>query len=295
MREGSPDGLPFSVYGAPMIDHAQAYDLDFAFPAGDTAVGASLRDHGEFARVIPEYLLEAAGDADAALIDVGANIGAVGLPFARRRPGWQVLAIEAHAGLADLCRRNAQANGLGNVEVLTAAAGPASANVAFPTPPLEGARNFGAIGFGDAAPTVETRQVTLDEIAPAATRLVKIDVEGFEPQVLAGAAALLARPDVTWLVEASVQHPQATQATIAALLSADLDVYWFYAPFVTPVSRGGVPKEPALGDANVVARPRGAPNVWDLTRVTRPDEPRPRSLAAYPYLPRYGYVPKVRG
>jgi len=278
-----------------MLDTGQAYDLTFAFPAGDTAVGASLRDYGEFARVILDFLLDMAPGPAGTLLDVGANIGAIGLPFAAQRPDWRVLGVEAHAGLADLCRRNADANGLANVEILTAVAGASAGVLDFPTPPLSETRNFGDIGMQTAAARAPTRSLTLDEIAPADTRLVKVDVEGFEPDVLAGAVDLLARSDVAWLVEASVQHPEAAQATIAALQAAALDVFWFYAPFVTPTSRGGASKEPALGDSNVVALPRGAPNPWALTPVASADEPRPRSLAAYPYLPRYGYVPRVRG
>ena len=277
-----------------MLDHARAYDLDFAFPAGDTTVGPALRDHGEFARVILDFLIDEAASPGGVLIDVGANVGAIGLPFAARKPEWRVIAIEAHAGLAEIAAQNAATNRLANVEVIHAAAGSRSGSIDFPSPPLTEVRNFGEIGLTTRAPAVATRVVTLDEIAPPDTRLVKIDVEGFEPDVLAGAADLLASHRATWLLEAAIQTPQAAAAAIEALQMAGYDVYWFYAPFVTATARGGPSKEPALGDSNVIALPRGAANPWNLTRVISSDEPRPRSLTAYPYLRRYGYVPRER-
>jgi tRNA G46 methylase TrmB len=108
---------------------AEAYGLTFRFPALDTAVGASLRDHGEFARPEIDFISAAcAGD----LIDVGANIGAICLPFARDNPSSQVVAIEAHPGVAALLRWNVTANDLTNVTVLDAVAGEVSRQPANP-------------------------------------------------------------------------------------------------------------------------------------------------------------------
>ncbi|MDZ4372782.1 MAG: FkbM family methyltransferase [Phenylobacterium sp.] len=272
------------------LDVAHAYDLQFQFPAGDTAVGASLRDFGEFARVILDFLLDHA-DGAGALLDVGANIGAVGLPFAAQRPEWRVLGIEAHPGLADILNANAAANGLANVSLMRAAAGAAAGRADFPAPALDGQRNYGDIGFATVADqTVSIRVFPLDDLAPDNTRLVKIDVEGYEPQVLAGARALIAARQAIWLVEASIQHPEATADTIRTFRDAGYQVFWFYAPFVTPSNGRGKPANPSLGDSNIVALPPGVPNRWSLTPVADPAERRPSDIGAYPYLRRYGYV-----
>jgi hypothetical protein len=151
--------------------------------------------------------------------------------------------------------------------------------------------NFGVLGFelGE-QPMESVRVLTLDEIAPPDTRLVKIDVEGFEPQVLAGAPRLLARRETIWLAEASSQHPQAAAETIRLFQDAGYGVYWFYAPFVTrnPV-RGPTPLG-ARGDPNVVALPPGVANAWRLPPVGAPGEQRPGNVADYPYLARYGFT-----
>ena len=272
-----------------MLDSTVAYGLTFLFPMADSAVGASLRNHGEFARVELDFLLEMAG-GPGALIDVGANVGAIGLPFAHRRPDWKVIAIEAHRGLSGVLAANALNNRLYNVELVHAAAGAERGLVAYPATSLSQATNFGSIGFKTGDGPMETvRMLTLDEIAPADTRLIKIDVEGFEAQVLEGARGLLERRQAVWLAEASVQNPEASAEAISVFQEAGYSVFWFFAPFATPASEKGRPENPARGDANVVALPPGAENVWNLPPVGSPGEQRPGDASAYPYMARYGY------
>lgn len=272
-----------------MLDSTVAYGLTFLFPAADSAVGASLRNYGEFARTELDFLVEVAHGAGT-LLDVGANIGAIGLPFAHRRPDWTVHAIEAHRGLSGVLAANALNNRLYNVEVIHAAAGATSGLTSFPATSLSKATNFGAIGFKDREGPMECiRMLTLDELAAADTKLVKIDVEGFEPQVLQGATELLKRRTAIWLVEATIQNPEATASVIRTFQDTGYRVHWFYAPFATPASPKGAPSNPGVGDANIVAFPPDVPNVWSLPPAGAPGERRPGAVSDYPYLARYGY------
>lgn len=272
-----------------MLDCTIAYGLSFLFPAKDSAVGASLRDYGEFARPELDFLVEAAGGAGA-FIDVGANIGAIALPFAAKRPEWRVLAVEAHRGVSGVLAANALNNRLHNVDVIHAAAGAERCLVDFPATSLSSVANFGNIGFHDrAAPMESVRMLTLDEIAPEDTRLIKIDVEGFEAEVLKGAEGLLRKRAVVWLAEATIQNPVASTTVIRTFQDAGYQVFWFYAPFVTPTAGKKRPTQPGVGDANVVALPPGAANSWGLTPIGSAEESRPPGIAAYPYLKRYGY------
>ena len=272
-----------------MIDSTTAYGLNFQFPAMDATVGRSLRDHGEFARVELDFLVESA-TGQGTYIDVGANIGSIALPFAHRKPDWQVMAIEAHRGISGLLNANVLNNRLFNVEVFHAAAGAEHGLVQFPKAPLSGHRNFGGLSINLTGEATEPVMVTrLDDIAPANTRLIKIDVEGYEPQVLKGASALIARQTVIWLAEATVQHPQASREIISIFLGAGYRVFWFYAPFVTHLAERGRPAKPTAGDSNIVALPPGVENIWNLTEVTSSDQVRPGNSAAYPYMARYGY------
>lgn len=236
-----------------------------------------------------DFLVESA-EGQGTYIDVGANIGSIALPFAHRRPDWQVMAIEAHRGISGLLNANVLNNRLYNVEVFHAAAGAEPGLVQFPKAPLSQHRNFGQIGINLTEESTEPVMVVrLDDIAPADTRLVKIDVEGYEPQVLKGAKGLIARKSAIWLAEATIQHPEASREIIATFMDAGYQVFWFFAPFVTYIAEKGRLANSTGGDANIVALPPGVENIWNLTPVTSPAEGRPGHSSAYPYMARYGY------
>jgi FkbM family methyltransferase len=273
-----------------MLDCTTAYGLTFLFPVADKVVGASLRTSGEFARVELDFFVEMAQGSGGAMIDVGANIGSIALPFAAQRPNWRVVAIEAHRGLSGVLNANSLNNRLHNVEVIHAAAGAEQAFVDFPSASLSEQRNFGDLGFSSAGSREVISMFPLDQLAPSDTKLVKVDVEGFEPEVLKGAEKLIGRRDAVWLVEATVQHPKAAENTIRTFQDAGYTVHWFYAPFVTPIAAKGKPANPTSGDANIVALPPGAANIWDLPLVGSPSDKRPGHTDAYPYLKRYGYA-----
>jgi FkbM family methyltransferase len=273
-----------------MIDVTSAYGLQFYFPMNDGAVGHSLRNHGEFGRIVVDLCLDYAGQ-DGVFVDAGANIGAVGLPFAKARPTWTVHAVEAHRGLAGLLAANATVNGLHNVAIHHMALGAERAIVDFPTPPLNEARNFGGIAMGQSGYNEPVRMDTLDALVPEGADIVKVDVEGYEPEVLKGAARLLATRKAIWILETVTQHPEASKETVRVMIEAGYEVYWLFVPFVTiNAAKGGMAKNRvASGDANILALPPGAPNPWGLQRVRSADEQRPSS-GAYAYLTRYGYA-----
>lgn len=273
-----------------MLDCTIAYGLKFLFPMKDLGVGHSLRAHGEFSRVETDFLLDHAPEGEpGTLVDVGANIGSIALPFAQQRPNWQVLAVEAHRGLATVLGANTLNNGLMNVEVYHAAAAAEAGSLEFPAAKLSAVGNFGMLGVGSAPEVERVRTLTLDELSPPSTRLVKLDVEGFEPEVLKGARELILARKAIWVSEASIQHPDSAAEVIRTFQQAGYGVYWFYVPFATPASPKGAPEVPQKGDANIVALPPGVENRWNLTPVGSPTERRPQTGGAYPYLARYGY------
>ena len=151
--------------------------------------------------------------------------------------------------------------------------------------------NLGTISIGDLSGlTIAIVMLTLDEITPANTRLVKIDVEDFEPQVMQGAQWLLNAHETSWIVEAAVDFPETSLKTIEIFLDAAYDVYWFFVPFATPCSTKKAPANPGIGDANIVALPKGSPTIWNLPIINTVSNPRPSSSKAYPYLASFGYL-----
>jgi FkbM family methyltransferase len=162
---------------------------------------------------LAEILARAAGMSRACVWDVGANIGIFSLLCARQ--GATVVALEPDAENLLLLRQHLAANEpwSGAVRVHAAAAGAtpgrgaivrttsgAETRIVIATPNAEGA-----------APTL-CAVVTLDQLAETEPRpsVVKVDVEGAEADVLAGASRLLRDGSARWIVE--VHNAQADAA-----------------------------------------------------------------------------------
>jgi len=221
-----------------MLDATTAYGLNFLVPSGDTCIGRSLREHGEFARIELDLLL-AYATAPGSFVDVGANLGAICLPFAAARPDWHVIAIEAQRMMSAVLAANALNNRLLNVDMVHAAAGDRAGLAEFPAVGLDSRGNLGTIRFGMEAVTEPVRMLTLDATIPADTRLIKVDVEGFEPQVLEGARAVIQRRQAIWVVEATSGRPELHAQVIEIFLAAGYDAYFDGTTSLKPSSAHG--------------------------------------------------------
>jgi len=130
-------------------------------------------------------------------VDVGANAGYFSL-FASRLVGPQgiVHAVEANPRNAALLAHNIKLNGLENVRLTEKAASDAEGVIEFAA--FASGDSNGAIwnprNEGDAAVEKLTVAATrLDAIVDRVPRVIKIDTEGAEPKVLAGAERLLSQ------------------------------------------------------------------------------------------------------
>jgi len=262
---------------------AEAYGLELEVPALDTGVGACLRDYGEFARPELDFIV---ASCTRGLIDVGANIGAICLPFARARPSAAVLAVEAHPGIAAILRANAMRNGASHVQVVEAVAAERSATIDAPVASLDAPANHGASSlYTKGRPMQRLQAVALDEVSPAGVDFVKIDVEGFEPRVLQGAGRLLSDVRPTWLVEVSRGRPNTAAEVMQRLREAGYRLHWFFSPFLTRKRPRRLDEHPPLrGDLSIVACD-GSP-AWDLRPVE--GDAWPDDVADFAYLAEYG-------
>ncbi len=272
--------------GSDVLETTSAYGLKLLVPAQDSGVGQSLRENGEFARIEVELIKELLEGG--VLIDVGANIGSIALPAASAAS--LVIAFEANRGFANVLAANALNNSLWNVSVVHAAVGETERLARFPMMPLGAAGNLGTSGFHLAGkyPEEVVHMTTLDRIAPAGTKVVKIDVEGYEGSVLKGAQRTLTEIRPVWLVESGEDSP-ATRAVIQTFIDAGYLVYWFFAPFVTPRPERGAPPTKMRGDVNILAVPAEGPQPsWEMNRV-EVGGPRPTHVSHFPYLSRFGF------
>lgn len=123
-------------------------------------------------------------------LDVGANLGSYSL-LAGRVAGAEILAFEASSGTHRQLRANLALNGIAPERAIHAAAGAAHGSLRF-TRTLESA-NHVAQATDPASLTEEVPLRRLDDLVPADARVaaMKIDTEGYELQVLAGAERVL--------------------------------------------------------------------------------------------------------
>jgi FkbM family methyltransferase len=144
----------------------------------------------------PEVLayLRNAVPPHAAVIDVGANIGAITIPLARHLTHGRVLAIEASPRICKVLAANVGHNALDNVTICASAASNRTAGIDFYEPPSS------HFGMGSQAPQFNVRAIEvpglpLDAMLDAENighvAAMKVDVEGFEAHVFLGAPKLL--------------------------------------------------------------------------------------------------------
>ncbi len=122
--------------------------------------------------------------------DCGANNGFTGILFARAvAPHGKVVGFEPSPANLAAAHENIRLNGIANFELVAAAVGSTCARVAF-----DPGFGNGAVTAVAGGGTVEVPQVTLDaHFGSSRVDLIKIDVEGYELEVLRGARAVLQR------------------------------------------------------------------------------------------------------
>lgn len=171
-------------------------------------------------------------------VDIGANVGSYTV-LAAAVAGAQVVAFEPDPDTFRALQRNVEINGLeGRVEVHPIALG-AQAGTGWLTRGLDSMNHVVHQGGSTHQPVkIETLDTVLAGRVPT---LIKMDVEGYEPQVLAGAQATLASAE-TLAVEIEDRSPSSRQQLSEAGLTEH-----FYDPRI-----GRLGPEPALEASNAL-------------------------------------------
>ena len=129
------------------------------------------------------------------IIDIGANVGTFALRAAQKAgPDGKVIGFEPMPATADRLRRNAQLNGVANLEVIQSAVGAQAGEVELHWAGHEGSAS---ILRQTEQPGITVSVVTLDDELPRRNvqrvDWIKMDIEGAEPQALDGMHETLRR------------------------------------------------------------------------------------------------------
>jgi FkbM family methyltransferase len=233
----------------------------------DDYVGRAAFYAGDLDRKITWICARIVRPGDTAL-DVGANIGLTTLALAARvGPTGRVHAFEPNPELVVLLERSLRHNRVTNARLHAVALGAAAGRLDLHVPPRnagEGslARNREVPGCRRVSVPVRTLTEVMEEEGIGAVRLVKIDVEGFELQVLQGALPILAaRPPAAILFELNERTaPEIRDEPVIRLLD-DHGYGFFDVPrglLRVRVARLDPRRSNTLRGHDLIASPRGA-------------------------------------
>ena len=237
----------------------------------DAYIGRSLDVYGEYSEGELDLFRQLLRPGDVA-VDVGANIGALTVGMARMvGPGGAVIAFEPQRTIFDILCGNLRSNGLANVTAHRRAIG--SQPGAIRVPPLDyaGPENFGGVALGGAQGD-EVEIVTLDSLALPRLRLLKVDVEGMEREVVAGARETIARLQPALYIEND--RADRSRALVSLLFDIGYRLWWHIAPLFNPDNFFRHPED-IFGNVvsfNMIGFPRRDPPAIRLPEILSPDD-----------------------
>lgn len=244
------------------------------FPAHDAYVGRSLAEYHEYSQGEVDLFRQMLRPGDV-VVEAGANIGALTLPLARLvGPRGRVLAFEPQRSVHAVLVTNLTLNGQEQVSAERVALGAEAGEITVPSLPLSAAANFGGVSVGGAGEACPVR--TLDSYGLDALRLIKMDVEGAEGDVIAGASQTIRRLRPVLYVENDRMEKSA--ALIAAIQDLGYRLWWHVVPLFNPGNLRGNAENVfgAIGSKNMACLPsEWATQILDGVEILTPDAPHP--------------------
>jgi FkbM family methyltransferase len=198
----------------------------------DVYIGRSIAKYGRYAGIEARFLERLCAPGDN-VIEVGANIGAHTVALAKRvGPQGRVVAFEPQRLVFQALCANVALNSLANVDCHWAALGRTRGRVGVPELDPGRPANFGGVSLAG-LPGRSVPCFTLDDfVSMPSLKLVKVDVEGMEQDVLAGGAKLLARHRPLLYVEND--RVERSEPLMRAIDALGYRIYWHTPPLFDP-------------------------------------------------------------
>lgn len=219
--------------------------------AGDRYITRSLEMYGEFSPGESSLFAQVVKPG-MTVIEVGANIGAHSVALARNCFPGPLFVFEPQQRVFQILCANLALNDVRNAIAYPEACSDVEDVVVVPALDYGAEFNFGGVAVqaaGESVQGLRTRAAPLDNLGLAACHLIKIDVEGYEAQVLRGAAATIARCRPILYVE---NDRAANQGEIIGLIEAlGYSQYWHVAPLFRPGNFNGAAEDFTNGVASL--------------------------------------------
>jgi FkbM family methyltransferase len=205
----------------------------YLYNRNDEYIGRAIEKYGEYSALEMRLLerLCASGDI---VLDVGANIGAHSVALAKRvGPSGRVLAFEPQRLVFQALCASVALNSLANVECYWAAVGSGDGRIIVPELDPNRRSNFGGVSLPGAPQAFPVDCVTLDRfVSLPRVRLIKVDVEGMEAEVLLGGRRLIEEFKPTLYVEND--RLEKSEALMRLIDSLGYRMFWHLPPLFNP-------------------------------------------------------------
>ena len=244
-----------------------------AYLATDQYVGQSLDRYGEFSEGEVELFRQVIRPGWT-VVEIGANMGAHTVFLAKATGSLgRVLAFEPQRVIFQILCANLALNGLSHVEAFHAAAGREPGTITVPRLDYTARQNFGGVSLGSHAAGEAVQQMTIDGLKLPACHLLKIDVEGMEGEVLAGAEQTIRRWRPVLYVEND--RPEKSAELIRQALGLGYRLYWHLPRLFNPHNYFGVTENifGTIVSANMLGfHTSVSQNMTDLREITDPED-----------------------
>ncbi len=209
----------------------------------DVFMGQSLLRYGECSELESMFLLALTANPGM-VIEVGANMGIHTIPLAATlaKQDRMLFAFEPQPVIFQQLCANLALNGLMNVRAFPYACGRENGPLMFEIPDYTKTGNFGGTELKHLEQSDVRREIVqcirLDDLlTEGAVGLIKIDVEGFELDVLQGCESLLARCHPFLYLEND--RPEKSPALIQWLFDHEYRLWWHAPPLFNPANFRG--------------------------------------------------------
>lgn len=254
----------------------------FLYNENDIYVGQSIGNYGEYNKEESDTFALFLNKGDVA-VEVGANIGSHTVGIAKRvlGDGGYVIAFEPQRVVFQNLCANIALNSLTNVICYPFAVGEAPGQALIPSLDYSKEGNFGAVSVGVSDRGENVPIVALDSFTNFnKLKLLKIDVEGMELEVIKGAQQTIKKHRPILYVEND--RKDRSEELLTLIMGMNYRPYWHLPRLYMP-DNYAENKENIFGgnitSLNLICLPKESPiNIGNSTEITDPTEfPQPES------------------
>ena len=239
----------------------------------DQYVGQSLDRYGEFSEGEVDLFRQVVRPG-ATVVEIGANLGTHTVFLATAvGPGGTLHAFEPQRVIFQILCANVAMNALSNVYAYHAAVGRQPGTIIVPRLDYAAGNNFGGLSLENCHEGERVPLMTVDSLGLSRCDFIKIDVEGMEGEVIAGATQTIRQFRPLLYVENDREEKSA--ALIQQILDLGYRLYWHLPPLFNPQNYFGV-AENVFGrilSINMLAVHASIPqNLTGFRQITSPQD-----------------------